>query len=58
MLPQELPDKPKVMNWKTWTEELCCTSQQAVADLLRGAARIHLYERLPPHGIPVGRAAS
>jgi cytochrome c-type biogenesis protein CcmH/NrfG len=37
------------MSWSRWAEELRQTPEQAVADLLRGAADISPYERATPH---------
>lgn len=37
------------MSWQSWADELRQAPQQAVADLLRGAADIGSYERLTPH---------
>lgn len=37
------------MSWQTWAEELRRTPQQAVANLLRGAASISPFERVTPH---------
>lgn len=37
------------MSWQRWADELRQEPQQAVADLLRGAADISPYERVAPH---------
>lgn len=37
------------MSWQTWADELRRAPQQAVADLLRGAADVGPYERLSAH---------
>lgn len=37
------------MSWQQWADELRQTPQQAVADLLRGAADIGPFERVTPH---------
>ena len=37
------------MSWRRWADELRQTPQQAVADLLRGAADIGPFERAAPH---------
>ena len=37
------------MSWHTWADELRRTPQQAVADLLRGAASVSPFERAAPH---------
>lgn len=37
------------MNWRRWADELRQNPQQAVADLLRGAADIGPFERATPH---------
>ena len=37
------------MSWQRWADELRQTPQQAVADLLRGAADIGPFERVEPH---------
>ena len=37
------------MNWQTWIDELRHDPQQAVTDLLRGAAPIHPFERVAPY---------
>lgn len=37
------------MSWQTWADELRRAPQQAVTDLLRGAADVGPYERLTPH---------
>lgn len=37
------------MSWQQWADELRQAPQQAVADLLRGAADIGTFERVAPH---------
>jgi hypothetical protein len=37
------------MSWHTWADELRSSPQQAVADLLRGAASISPFDRATPH---------
>ncbi|MBB1074599.1 hypothetical protein HUU62_09275 [Rhodoferax sp. 4810] len=37
------------MSWHTWADELRSSPQQAVADLLRGAASISPFDRVTPH---------
>lgn len=37
------------MSWQTWADELRHAPQQAVANLLRGSARISPFERAAPH---------
>ena len=37
------------MSWRSWTDDLRSAPQQAVADLLRGAAPVSPFERAAPH---------
>jgi hypothetical protein len=37
------------MSWRQWADELRQNPQQAVTDLLRGAADVSPYERIEPH---------
>lgn len=37
------------MSWRSWTDDLRSAPQQAVADLLRGAASVSPFERATPH---------